>query len=367
MNMICKSFVRVFAAVVISGLVAANACAAMRYVTQTVGGYEWRLALDDVAMTAAVGTNLTETAWSSSPRDAKNNWTYGTSSAVDDKTKAGQFTIPSSFTVDGQVYRVTAIGNRALMRAYMTSLIIPEDVNCLWNCALYQCYNLTDLWFKGHATPSSEFGRNYVDLKFTASTVLDQTTTLKNVLVGPNIKRSGDCFYIKHSTDTLVLFPCRKDNTTWTAGWSVSGNPNVVYYNDIDDTAGTITFSPTNATQLAEAFATLPTIAPQIKTAFGLDAKVVVETPIEEATTIPAAFLASGIPLETTEWVAFTATTQEQLQDVLDACSVSSRILIDPSGATGRLDVPAGRNVAMLMSPDSEVAPERVGFMLIVK
>ncbi len=107
--------------------------------------------------------------------------------------------------------------------------------------------------------------------------------------------------------------------------------------------------------------------APQIKTAFGLDAKVVVETPIEEATTIPAAFLASGIPLETTEWVAFTATTQEQLQDVLDACSASSRILIDPAGATGRLDVPAGRNVAMLMSPDSEVAPERVGFMLIVK
>ena len=93
----------------------------------------------------------------------------------------------------------------------------------------------------------------------------------------------------------------------------------------------------------------------------------IVETPIEEATTIPAAFLASGIPLETTEWVAFTATTQEQLQDVLDACSASSRILIDPSGATGRLDVPAGRNVAMLMSPDGEVVPERVGFMLIVK
>ena len=366
MNMNCKSLARVFAAVVISGLVAANACAAMRYVTQTAGGYEWRLALDDVAMTASVGTNLTKNAWSTSPKDAKNNWTYGTSSAVDDKTKVGQFTIPSSFTVDGQTYRVTTIGNRALMRAYMTSLIIPEDVSYLWNCALYQCYNLTDLWFKGHATPSSEFGRNYVSLGFNADTVLENTTSIKNVLVGPNIKHSKN-FKVKSATNALALLPYRKDNTTW-ANVAVGGTtPKVVYYYDLDETAGTITFSPTSATALAEALETLPTIAPQIKTAFGLDAKVVVETPIEEATTIPDAFLASGIPLETTEWVAFTATTQEQLQDVLDACSTSSRILIDPAGATGRLDVPAGRNVAMFMSPDGEVAPERVGFMLIVK
>lgn len=360
MNMNCKSLARVFAAVVISGLVAANACAAMRYVTQTVGGYEWRLALDDVAMTAAVGTNLTGTAWASAG-------SYKTSSAINNKSKVEPLVIPSSFTVDGQTYRVTTIGNRALIRANMTSLIIPEDVDYLWNCALYACPNLATLWFKGHATPSSEFGREYVSLEFRADSVLEGTTAIKNVLVGPNIKRSGSAFKVKNGTNTLVLFPYRKDNTTW-AGWNVGGTtPNVVYYYDLDEAAGTITFSPTSATALAETFATLPTIAPQIKTAFGLDAKVVVETPIEEATTIPAAFLASGIPLETTEWVAFTATTQEQLQDVLDACSTSSRILIDPAGATGRLDVPAGRNVAMLMSPDSEVAPERVGFMLIVK
>lgn len=359
MNMNYKSLARVFAAIAISGLVAANACAAMRYVTQTVGGYEWRLALDDVAMTAAVGTNLTSTTWAS-------GGSYKTSSAINNKSKVEPLVIPSSFTVDGQTYRVTTIGNRALIRANMTSLIIPEDVDYLWNCALYACPNLATLWFKGHATPSSEFGRNYVSLGFNADSVLEGTTAIKNVLVGPNIKHSKN-FKVKSATNALVLLPYRKDNTTW-SGWNVGGTtPKVVYYYDLDEAAGTITFSPTSATQLAETFATLPGIAPQIKTAFGLNAKVVVETPIEEATTIPAAFLASGIPLETTEWVAFTATTQEHLQDVLDACSASSRILIDPSGATGRLDVPAGRNVAMLMSPDGEVAPERVGFMLIVK
>ena len=367
MNIKLKSFVRGFAAIVVAALAGTTVHAEMRYVTQTVDGYEWRLALDDVAMTAAVGTNLTTATWDSSPRNSYGHVSYGTSSAVDDKSKVEPFVIPSSFTVDGQVYRVTAIGNRAFIRAYMTSLIIPEDVNYVWNCALYQCYNLTNLWFKGHATPSSEFGRDYVSLGFAAASVLDQTTAIKNVLVGPNIKRSGNNFKVPNGANTLVLFPYRKDNTTW-AGWNVGGtDPNVVYYHDLDETEGTITFSPTNATTLAEAFATLPTIKSQIKTAFGLDAKIVVSSPIETATTIPAAFLSSGIPLEMTEWVAFFATTQEQLDDVLDACSADSKILIDPTGATGRLVVPYGRNVSVLMPPNGEIKYGQDGIMIIVK
>jgi len=360
MNINRKSHVRVFATIAIAVMVVSSVHAEYRYVTQTVDGLEWRLRLDDVAMTASVGTNVTSSAWASAGN-------YATSSAIDNKSKVEPLVIPSSFTVDGQVYRVTSIGNRALIRAYMTSLIVPEDVGNLYNCALYQCYNLTNLWFKGHSTPSREFGRYYVNLNFTADSVLSATTAIKYVLVGPNLKRSGSNFKVPAGTNVLVLFPYRKDNTTW-AGVNVGGTtPNVVYYNDIDDTAGTITFSPTNATQLAEAFATLPTIAPQIKTAFGFDAKVVVNTPIEEATTIPAAFLDSGIPLETTEWVAFTATTQTQLEDVLGACSASSKVLIDPAGATERLVVPAGRNVAMLMSSNGEVRPEMRGFMMIVR
>ena len=360
MNIFNKSFVRGYIVGLVSVLVTATSCAEIHYVTQTVDGLEWRLRLDDVAMTASVGTNVTSSAWASAGN-------YATSSAIDNKSKVEPLQIPSSFTVDGQVYRVTAIGNRAFIRANMTSLIVPEDVGNLYNCALYQCYNLTNLWFKGHPTPSREFGRYYVNLNFTADSVLSTTTAIKYVLVGPNLKRSGSNFKVPAGTNVLVLFPYRKDNTTW-AGVNVGGTtPNVVYYNDIDDTAGTITFSPTNATQLAEAFATLPTIAPQIKTAFGFDAKVVVNTPIEEATTIPAAFLDSGIPLETTEWVAFTATTQEQLQDVLDACSEDSRILIDPAGATERLVVPAGRNVAMLMSSNGEVKYAQNGIVIIVK
>ena len=360
MNIFNKSFVRGSIVGFVSVLVTATSCAEIHYVTQTVDGLEWRLRLDDVAMTASVGTNVTSSSWASAGN-------YATSSAIDNKSKVEPLQIPSSFTVDGQVYRVTTIGNRAFIRANMTSLIVPEDVGNLYNCALYQCYNLTNLWFKGHSTPSWEFGRYYVNLNFTANSVLSTTTAIKHVLVGPNLKRSGSNFQIPAGTNVLVLFPYRKDNTTW-AGVNVGGTtPNVVYYNDIDDTASTITFSPTNATQLAEAFATLPTIAPQIKTAFGLDAKVVVDTPIEEATTIPAAFLDSGIPLKTTEWVAFTATTQEQLEDVLDTCSADSRILIDPTGATERLVVPSGRNVAMLMSSNGEVTPEMRGFVMIVR
>ena len=370
MNMNCKSLAHVFAATLLVSTVSCPTTASAAWsedvFTQTIDGVQWRFKIDESNKTALLGTSD-----SSTGNDSATYWaTVATTSRENNinvkKAPRGVVEVPTNFTVDGITYDLIAIGNRALIRYGMSTLILPENVERLRNCALYQMPYLTNLWFKGHATLPSEFGRNYVSLEFTASTVLSETKAIKNILVGPNIKRSGTYFYT-YGTDTLVLFPYRKDNTTWTSGWNLGTTPKVVYYYDLDEAAGTITFSPTSATQLAEAFATLPTIAPQIKTAFGLDAKVVVKTPIEEATTIPAAFLASGIPLETAEWTAFTATTQEQLQDVLDACSTSSRILIDPAGATGRLDVPAGRNVAMLMSPDSEVAPERVGFMLIVK
>ena len=359
MNFNSKIFVRGLAALSIAVL-AVSVHAEIHYVTQTVDGNEWHLRLDDVAMTAAVGTNLTSTAGASD-----NN--YAVNAGITDKTKVAPLVIPSTFTVDGLTYRVTTIGNRAFIRARMTSLVVPEDVGNLYYCALYQCYNLTNVWFKGHATPSSGFGRDYVNLNFVGASVLNETTVIKNVLVGPNLKRSGDNFKVNNGTSTLVLFPYRKDNKTW-AGVNVGGTtPNVVYYHDLDETAGTITFSPTNAATLAEAFATLPTIKSQIKTAFGLDAKVVVSTPIETATAIPAAFLASGIPLETTEWVAFSATTQDELDDVLDVCSADSKILIDPAGATEKFVVPAGRDVALLMAPDGEVKPDARGFMLLVR
>lgn len=371
MNNMRKSIVRGIAAMLLVSTVSCSTTASAAWsedvFTQTLDGVQWRFKIDESNKTALLGSLASKDTVS----DAAQYWaTVATRTKVNNINVKdglrGVVEVPSSFTVDGVAYDLVAIGNRALIRYGMSTLILPENVGTLWNCALYQMPYLTNLWFKGHATLPSEFGREYVSLEFTASTVLSETKAIKNILVGPNIKRSGTYFYT-YGTDTLVLFPYRKDNTTWTSGWNLGTTPKVVYYYDLDEAAGTITFSPASATALAETFATLPTIAPQIKTAFGLDAKVVVETPIEEATTIPAAFLASGIPLETTEWVAFTATTQEQLQDVLDACSTSSRILIDPAGATGRLDVPAGRNVAMLMSPDSEVAPERVGFMLIVK
>ena len=119
MNIFNKSFVRGYIVGLVSVLVTATSCAEIHYVTQTVDGLEWRLRLDDVAMTASVGTNVTSSAWASAGN-------YATSSAIDNKSKVEPLQIPSSFTVDGQVYRVTAIGNRAFIRANMTSLIVPE-------------------------------------------------------------------------------------------------------------------------------------------------------------------------------------------------------------------------------------------------
>ena len=371
MNNIRKSIFRGIAALLLLSVVScpltASAAWSENVITQTLDGVKWRFKIDESNKTALLGTSDSGTG-----SDAADYWATVTTVKKENSINVkqdirGVLEVPSSFTVDGVDYDLIAIGNRALIRYAMTTLILPENIGRLRNCALYQCPYMTNLWFKGHATPSREFGRSYVNLNFTATSVLSATTAVKYILVGPNLKRSGANFSVPDGTNVLVLFPYHKDNTTW-AGMNVGGTtPNVVYYSDIDETAGTITFSPTNATQLAEAFATLPTLAPQIKAAFGFDAKVVVNTPIEEATAIPAAFLTSGIPLETTEWVAFEATTQAQLDEVLGACSASSKVLVDPSGATERLEVPAGRNIAMLMSQNGEVKPEARGFLLIVK
>ena len=371
MNNNRKSFVRGLAATLLFSVVscpfAVSAAWSENVITQNLDGVKWRFKIDVSNKTALLGSEDSGTG-----SDAAQYWATYTTVKKENNINVkqdirGVLEVPSSFTVDGVDYNLVAIGNRALIRYGMSTLILPENVGWLRNCALYQCPYMTNLWFKGHATLQGGFGRNYVNLNFTATSVLSETTVIKNVLVGPNLKRSGSNFQISGGTNTLVLFPYRKDNTTW-AGVNVGGTtPKVVYYHDLDETAGTITFSPTNATTLAEAFATLPTIKSQIKTAFGLDAKIVVSSPIETATAIPAAFLSAGIPLETTEWVAFSATTQEQLDDILDACSADSKILIDPTGAEEKLFVPYGRNVSVLMSPNGEIMREQSGVMIIVR
>lgn len=367
MNINRKSIVRGMAAVLILAVscpIAASAAWSENVITQTLDGIQWRFKIDESNRTALLGSED-----SSTGSDNAQYWATVTTTKKENNINVkqdirGVLEVPSSFTVDGIDYDLVAIGNRALIRYGMSTLIMPENVGWLRNCACYECPYMTNLWFKGHATPSWEFGRNYVDLNFTEANVLQNVTAIKHVLVGPNLKRSGSKFKVSSGTDVLVLFPHRADNTTW-AGVDVGGTtPNVVYYNDIDETAGTITFSPTNAVALATAFATLPTIAPQIKAAFGFDSKIVVSTAIETATAIPAAFQTSGIPLETTEWVAFEATTQAQLDEVLGTCSVSSKVLIDPSGAAGPLVVPSGRNVALLMPPNGTVKPEVCGLII---
>lgn len=335
--------------------------AGTRLATNTVNGIKWQILIDDVAKTARLGQ------FASNGSSANG---YITSWAIAKDVVNGHLDIPSSFMVDGEEYATAEVGNRAFLHHEdITSVTIPETVTNYYQCAFYSCDILATLRFKSPVSPTIGMGRNYVDIKITHDAVFSASSKIKNVLVEPNLRLTGTKSYFKfaNATSALVLLPYRGDNTTW-AGINVQGTtPNVVYYSDIDPTDGKMVFSPTNATTLADALSTLPTLAQQIKTTFGLDTKVVVSSPIETATALPATFLESDIPLETTEWVAFSATTQEQLDDVLDACSADSKILIDPTGTTGRLVVPYGRNVSVLMSPNGEIKYDQDGIMIIVK
>ena len=140
----------------------------------------------------------------------------------------------------------------------------------------------------------------------------------------------------------------------------IGGTDNrMLFYSELDETAKTITFAPTNAATLAAA---LDVVAP-IKSRFGFSTVISITNRIDEITAIPE----EAVPHTTFDlrsWVTFKVTTQKQLENTLAAVPVDSPVIIDPTGATEMLTVPSGRAVFVRCDEGDSISKKITGLKI---
>ena len=78
--------------------------------------------------------------------DNPTHWQSPTTATVSVTTYAGDLTLPETVTANGQSYRLTAIGNEAMMGCRsLTSLVLPQTVQTLGEGAFAICVGLTSI------------------------------------------------------------------------------------------------------------------------------------------------------------------------------------------------------------------------------
>lgn len=227
--------------------------------------------------------------------------------------------------------------------------------------------NLEAIWVKGPATASSQtYTKVYVNY------FAQNCTALKLVLMGQNT----ECVQANKPpldgvTGAVWLAPANgkwdiltdatiggKDNRLWKYG------PDEDFDLDIDDAAMTATFTPKTEDALANALKW----APSFKKHFGLDTVVSVTTAISaSAATMEIMEEAlEGVTLDAPSWyLTFQVKTQSQLDRVLAA--VSGPIVADITGATEKITVPEGRQVAVLVSGGATFGYRASGLVIAIR
>ena len=367
-----------FAAVAASAAIpmAANAAFSEQDYSVTTNGITWYFKIDQDKTIASVGTNLTAYGYSS------DELSMATDPRKLDLT--GSLTIPESFSVDGTEYKVAYIGNRAFLSSGISHIVYPSGAYYMYHCSLYDCDNLTSVWFKGPATVSSGT-QNYNTLRCHNNTAAgnwaNQSTAIKYVLVGPNLKvvNSDNRPQFKATTGCTFFLPDRPENDTWRTTWdqgddTINGKkPVMVYYGPtnawdlvIDDSAMTATFMPTSGAALANAMS----YASVFKEQFGLDSVIAITNRLEisEDISITETML-QNVTLTAPAWyLTFKVTSQAQLDNVLAAVSADIPIIIDIDGiGRNQIAVPDGRRVAILAKSGWTFGRRSSGLTIIVE
>ena len=286
-------------------------------VTQTVNGVEWRLMADTSAKTVSLGPN---------PSDATVS-PHSAALAVPTSV-SGAVIAPETFSIDGDTYTVTQIGNRAFRNcSKITSLLFQGNIGQVWNYGVASASSLNSLCFKGPVTVAEGGSQSYATLRARASTSFEALPALKFVLVGPNVKlytgwTGGFQFYDKPE-GTTVIIPSRSGNNAWdevTEDTIKIANVNLVRYGpdyDFDMTMGdtAMTFRPKNVNGLTNVLSWASTI----KSAFSMDTKVSVTNTIEVSgdVVITDSMLANVTMEAPLRFLSFTPTTANALTNVL--------------------------------------------------
>jgi len=153
-------------------------------------------------------------------------------------------------------------------------------------------------------------------------------------------------------------------NGQWTNCKFGGTNTDTIYYGagqeldlDIDDAAKTITAVPNTSA----AFRKVLNNTRRFKDYFGLDTRITVTNSLSSVVSVHDGDLLHDAFVT---YVTFTANTQTQLDDTLAALPESLQVVIDATGARKTINVPAGRNVTVLLPGGGKYGPTRKGLAI---
>jgi hypothetical protein len=104
--------------------------------------------------------------------------------------------------------------------------------------------------------------------------------------------------------------------------------------------------------------------AGRFKEYFGLDTRIAVTNTLASTVTLSDDVL-QNVTFVT--YVTFAANTQDQLDAIFAAIPVAMPIVVDATGASNTINVPAGRNVAVLVPGGGKYGPKQKGLKIIMK
>ena len=156
-------------------------------------------------------------------------------------------------------------------------------------------------------------------------------------------------------------------NGQWTNCKFGGTNTDLIYYGadqeldlDIDDAAKTITAVPNTSA----AFEKVLNNAARFKEYFDLDTRIAVTNSFSSTMSVSAEKLQNVTFLT---YVPFVVNTQAQLDATLAAIPDAMPIAIDATSATENINVPAGRNVVVLVPGGGKYGPTLKGFIILVR
>ena len=191
---------------------------------------------------------------------------------------------------------------------------------------------------------------------------------LKLVVFGPRIVRANNSTSPFFNVNGCRIF-YSASQTSWDAESNWNNNEVIKYGagQDFDmefsDTENVVTVYPTTETAVTNALAW----APLFKDALGYDMKIAITNRIEVSQSLEITeSMLQSVTLETPPWyLTFAVKNQEQLDNVLEAVSVDTPIIIDIDGiGKNAVTVPAGRKVAILAKEGWEFGSRRYGLVI---
>ena len=268
----------------------------------------------------------------------------------DCKGLAGTLTVPSS---------VQVLAEQAFVRTGITRAIVnatKDGGTVVGRQTFFGCASLKGVLLNGSGNVSM-------------SQPFSGAAALKLVVFGPRIARVNNSSSPFFNVNGCKIF-YSASQTSWDAESNWNNNEVIKYGagQDFDmkfsDTENVVTVYPTTETAVTNALAW----APLFKDALGYDMKIAITNRIEVSQSLEITeSMLQSVTLETPPWyLTFAVKNQEQLDNVLEAVSVDTPIIIDIDGiGKNQITVPEGRKVSILANSGCTFGRRQNGGLVI--